>query len=109
MKEYVKTRPYRPSNGTEGDMFSASFCDLCARDAEARKAEPDFSKACKIRTATFAHDREDAAYPAEWIEDADDAFPGETARCTAYVPDGEAFAAEARRFIARDNRKKGVV
>jgi hypothetical protein len=106
-KKYVETGPYRPSNGSEGDGFEARFCDLCVRDAELRKEDPDFSKACPIHTAAIALDPEDAEYPKEWVEDLDDAGRGASARCSAYVPDGKAFAAAARRFVAREARDRG--
>ena len=31
------SRPYQPSNGSEGEGFHAAFCDHCARDAAFRE------------------------------------------------------------------------
>ena len=30
-------KPYRPSNGTEGEIFEATWCDHCQRDAAFRR------------------------------------------------------------------------
>jgi len=73
------TRPYRPSNGTEGMAFTDAFCDRCERDARYRKTDnPEY--ACKILSATLIHDIGDKDYPKEWIQDDDGSNP----RCTAF-------------------------
>ena len=71
-------RPYRPSNGTEGDDFKARFCDRCEKFG----TEDD---TCKIWINVLFYDRDDPEYPKEWVEDDDDQY-GETARCTSFVP-----------------------
>lgn len=53
------TTPYRPSNGTEGMVFEAHFCDRCARDA---------GQDCPIHTAALVFDIGEPEYPAEWVE-----------------------------------------
>ena len=68
------TTPYRPSNGSEGDWFQASFCDRCRKQ-----------KRCTIVGRTMAFDVTDPQYPKQWIrDDAGDAT------CTAFVPLGTA-------------------
>ena len=85
MKAYVATKPYRPSNGTEGVMFMAEQCETCARDSE---------DGCPIHLASVANLPTEPEYPAEWVVDADDKMevgPPFTARCTARivpVPEG---------------------
>jgi hypothetical protein len=105
--KYVETCPYRPPNGTEGEFFEARFCDLCERDADAREGEAGPGpKVCAIHTAAFGLYPDQPGYPAEWVVDKDDDGMCATARCTAFVPDGKAFAEEARRFVARENAAK---
>lgn len=79
MKRYVAVRPYRPSNGTEGDLFEAKWCGTCARNKVA---------GCAIRPASVCCGVEDERYPEEWVEDANDQSPfgpSFSARCTAHV------------------------
>lgn len=66
---------YRPSNGTEGDIFKADFCQRCQRDADA-------DAPCEILTNSMVFDINDAAYPSEWIKD--ERGP----RCTAFIVEG---------------------
>jgi hypothetical protein len=66
---------WRPCNGTEGDLFIAAHCMKCMEDGDN----------CEILHLTFAHDVEDAEYPAEWQYGVD----GQPT-CTAFRPeDGE--------------------
>ena len=53
----MSTRPYRPSNGTEGEMFMAQHCDRCV-----------LANGCQILPRTMLYDVEDAQYPREWVE-----------------------------------------
>lgn len=97
--------PYRPSNGTEGEMFMEQWCSRCARDVAYRNNKPEYG--CRILAATFVFDIDDPEYPKEWIRQAtDDEWPG-TARCTAFVPTGE-LSARARRAwkTRRENAAK---
>lgn len=76
-------KPYRPSNGTEGQMFIEAWCANCARDARFKDGE---GKGCSILGRTLLFDLSDPLYPVEWIRAAnDDEWPG-TARCTAFRP-----------------------
>ena len=64
-------RPYRPSNGTEGELFREWFCDRCARDV---------NNDCPIYVQTLIHDEDDPEYPKEWII-GEDGQP----KCTAFA------------------------
>jgi hypothetical protein len=72
-----QTRPYRPSNGSEGDAFTSSFCDHC----RGCNPNPDESPQCEILLASIVHDIHEPGYPKEWIQDQD----GKNPRCTAYI------------------------
>lgn len=74
-----ETRPYRPSNGTEGEMFQAAFCENCERDRYE-------SKPCRILSRSMAYNLGDKNYPKEWVQDAT-GWPGNS-RCTAFVERG---------------------
>jgi len=75
------TRPYRPSNGTEGMWFDSQWCEHCARDAAWR--ENVNNDPCEILNLTFALDINHPEYPKEWIKDDDGGNP----RCTAHTED----------------------
>lgn len=85
------SRPYRPSNGTEGEIFVAAWCQHCARYGD----DYEFGAPCPILTETYALDADSADYPKEWIE-SDDPRSGGTqiyaggsyAKCTAFEQDG---------------------
>jgi hypothetical protein len=77
-----KPKPYRPSNGTEGAIFMAEFCDRCKREpAWDDKGNPQ-GEPCPILSAAMAHYPGDTDHPspAEWIQE------GDEARCTAFEP-----------------------
>jgi hypothetical protein len=61
---------YRPSNGTEGQIFIESFCAKCARDKSLREGEPieecDDDEVCDIVSRTMAFKIEEEDYPSEW-------------------------------------------
>jgi hypothetical protein len=71
-------KPYRPSNGTEGECFIASWCGTCGLSAA-----PEDLIGCSITGRTMLHDVDDADYPAEWI------FADGKPRCTAWIPLGD--------------------
>jgi hypothetical protein len=56
--------PYRPANGSEGDIFMAMWCDNCSRDAGVR--EGGYKAGCIILAAALAHNIKDEGYPQEW-------------------------------------------
>lgn len=71
----AETELYRPSNGTEGEIFMAQFCQHCERDRYA-------SRPCSIIGRTMALNVNEMGYPTEWIKDVDQ-WPGNP-RCTAF-------------------------
>jgi len=71
MAERMKERAgesYRPSNGTEGEIFMSAFCSKCKHDNLDPKT---YSGGCEIIGLTMAFDTNDAEYPREWIIDSD--------------------------------------
>lgn len=71
-------RPYRPSNGTEGDIFMAEWCERCARN------EGD---GCMIQLRALAHSIGDPEYPCEW-----NFTNGGVPQCSAFSVDQTAEA-----------------
>lgn len=69
LKEHAGEK-WRPSNGTEGDIFIYSWC---------RKCKKDVNNDCPILAATMAFDASDELYPQEW-QYGDDGQP----KCSAY-------------------------
>jgi len=65
----IAGRPWRPSNGTEGDMFAEAVCCRCERG-------PD---SCEIASAAWFYLIYDPGYPKEW-QIGHDGQP----RCTAF-------------------------
>ena len=72
-------RGYRPSNGTEGDMFMAEWCERCSR---ANFSDPD--QACHINLRAMAFGIDAPEYPAEW-----QLSNGGAPLCTAFIENGE--------------------
>lgn len=61
------SKPYRPSNGTEGEIFDHYWCQNCARDAEWRKdTDQDPAMACQILADALAFDIRDPEFPKLW-------------------------------------------
>ncbi len=79
----VGERPYRPSNGEEGEMFREAWCFRCKREAGEEE--------CEILSRTFFLDVTHPNYPKEWVYDPEVMLrngaltigPG-GARCTAF-------------------------
>jgi hypothetical protein len=71
----TETRPYRPANGAEGDIFEINFCHKCKR-FENNKNEP-----CHIFYSALIHDVDDPEYPKEWVME--EIY---SERCTAFEP-----------------------
>lgn len=80
--DYPATKPYRPSNGTEGMIFEDRFCDRCTRDAKYRRTQ-NGEDGCKILVLVGCHEVDDPKYPKEWVVNLHDPI-GTTARCTAF-------------------------
>lgn len=62
----MENKKYCPSNGTEGMMFMAKFCDQCAKE-KFTHTQQDGDKKCDILTATMVHGILDDEYPKEWV------------------------------------------
>lgn len=82
------TKLYRPSNGTEGDIFMALFCDRCVHD---NFDENTLKGGCEILARTLFFGVNDPEYPEEWIWNPDKCLEnglemgGEFGpRCTAF-------------------------
>ena len=52
----IEGKPYRPSNGTEGQIFISNYCDECRKQEE-----------CQIILYSMAHDIDSAEYPKQLI------------------------------------------
>lgn len=63
---------WRPSNGTEGEIFTNSWCGQCKRNMPGL---------CSILAATMVYDEASEHYPSEW-QYGDDGQP----KCTAFEP-----------------------
>jgi hypothetical protein len=71
------TRPFRPSNGTGGELFCEQFCYRCKRDVDEN---------CEILGRTLIYHIDDPEYPIEWVQD-DVPYPQHAyPRCTAFEP-----------------------
>lgn len=95
---------YRPSNGTEGEIFMARWCRHCERD-RAFQEKPDQADGCPIVAKTFAFDIDHPDYPKEWIED--ERGP----RCTAFTTDPtlpERCEATPDMFALQEQRQEGT-
>ena len=67
-------KPYRPSNGTEGEIFDGMWCDHCERDRRYRENwtddnMPDAEDGCPILADTLIFNTADAEYPKQWRYD----------------------------------------
>lgn len=70
----IAGKSYRPSNGTEGMMFTDEYCDKCIHD------NPEKGKYCKILSASLMYEKKEEGYPKEWVYDSQ-GYP----TCKAYV------------------------
>jgi hypothetical protein len=60
-------RPFAPSNGTEGMIFTSAFCDRCLHE-KFNHTQNDSDKKCDILTRSVIYwpDTQDPNYPSEW-------------------------------------------
>ena len=87
-------KPFRPSNGTGGDIFRSYWCDQCEKDRYE-------SKPCRIFTKTLIYSTDDKQYPKEWTYD-DNGDP----QCAAFVARNSAIRKRSSRI--RDKRQEGL-
>lgn len=73
--------PYRPSNGTEGDIFQAMWCAHCAKRGgpDIRGGDVEEMDYCDILAWTMALEIDDPGYPEQWRQDGPSG-----PRCTAF-------------------------
>lgn len=79
---------YRPSNGTEGQLFLDVFCRRCQRDGASNVEGCDEGQRCEIVGLTMLHDVSEPEYPSAWQYTRD----GQPC-CTQFVPAGEPIPA----------------
>lgn len=72
-------KSYRPSNGTEGEIFQSLWCAKCAFEKAYRDSDGD-QPGCEILTATMIYGVDSPGYPEHWIYDGD----GQP-KCTAFT------------------------
>jgi hypothetical protein len=79
---------YRPSNGTEGEVFFGQWCCRCQKDKSMREGcnvdECDDNERCDIIADTMQFNINDDEYPSEWMYGED----GQPC-CTAFVASGD--------------------
>jgi hypothetical protein len=75
------SKPYRPSNGTEGMEFIEHWCGRCKRDQAYQESDGE-EDGCPIVAASLAFDVDAPDYPREWVQD----DPWGNPRCTAFAP-----------------------
>lgn len=79
---------YRPSNGTEGELFFDAWCCHCQRDRSMREGAPieecDDNERCDIIADTFSYAVDNPKYPAAWQYG-----PDGQPRCTGFVEAGQ--------------------
>jgi len=63
----VSERAYRPSNGSEGEMFREVWCWRCKKE-QAHLSDPE-TNGCDILTRTLFVSVADSRYPKEWVYD----------------------------------------
>lgn len=74
--------PYRPSNGTEGEIFHEKFCYKCARYGDPDEGD---IKPCEIQGRALWHYEDHEDYPKEWAYGRD-----EQPTCTAFTLEWDA-------------------
>lgn len=75
------TKPYRPSNGSEGEAFIATWCAHCLMNAN------DENPCCILGNALM-HDVDDAGFPDKWV------YRGKTPVCTGFFSNENSIADE---------------
>lgn len=71
-------KKFRPSNGTEGEIFMDAFCYRCIHEKWSHTQNDNDAK-CGILSATMIYDYKDEKYPSEWTF-AENGYPV----CTAW-------------------------
>lgn len=66
--EENRCRKYRPSNGTEGMIFTDEYCANCIHE-KFMHTQRHGDMQCDILNRTMLHDIKDKEYPEEWTYD----------------------------------------
>lgn len=86
---------YRPSNGSEGQIFEHGWCAICLRDRPARE-DTDGLDGCSILANVMLFEIDHPNYPKEWvIEDAE-------AKCTAFELDKDELKTRKLRSLQQN-------
>ena len=64
--ESLAGQPYRPSNGTEGEMFMSQFCYRCKHD---NYTDETPNSGCKLILLSMCNYTDEPNYPAAWTHD----------------------------------------
>lgn len=67
---------YRPSNGTEGEIFISDWCANCEQDKEHN---------CSILGKTMQYNIDDTEYPREWVKTQNGP------KCTVFIEAGDSI------------------
>jgi hypothetical protein len=59
-------KPYRPSNGTEGECFMEGWCNRCKAD-RAHQDSAGEEPGCDIIARSMAFDVGEPGYPVQWV------------------------------------------
>lgn len=100
----MRTRPYRPANGTEGMIFDDAWCSRCEHDRHWRETGDDAESEalpCPILSSAFLFNIGDPEYPAQWIEDDVEWPTSSNPRCTAFQEigkEGSTFCPDERQM-----------
>lgn len=62
----MRGKPYRPSNGTEGEIFFEGWCSKCWHDREVRRDPENYAEGCPLIANSMAFNIGDPEYPKEW-------------------------------------------
>lgn len=68
-------KKYKPSNGTEGMVFTDQFCMQCTHC----DPDPSGDKQCDILLRTLIYEVDEPEYPEEWI------YKDGVPTCTAHI------------------------
>ncbi len=77
MDSRLRSEPYRPCNGDEGEWFMGKWCDNCHHDAAFQG--DDSKPGCEIILGVMTNSPTDPNYPTEWVYD-----PNGHPICTKY-------------------------
>lgn len=92
-------RLFRPSNGTDGELFHCDFCYRCVKfpiDAHAKHQ-------CGIFLSSMAFDIDSKNYPREWR------YVDDVPTCIAFRPRDQANADRRAKYQPRSDRRRRSV